>query len=376
MFFSNVKMIRFFNAMFLLIATAFTAYGQRAFVNTDSTVISGVRVLPGKPTENAQFIRVKTGEAITRYTPSDAIRYGLKNGRQFQALTLESGSGNRYFFEHLATGKYDVYFLPKNFTGREFYISSDSIPLTALPTRRKAFRKAVSRYVQDCPQAFQNARHVRMNGNSLGRLFDDYQTCRNRYLSRPHIGLTFGIVQPKLRTKVSWEPILRAKYERQQNYFVGLFADMPIHRSNFSVALQPTLYKSEGSDVFDFLGVTYLLTYDELRLALPVMVRYTLLGKEASPFVEFGPAILRNINGSEKLYSYQNEGSDIYVGVDDPPLIAPNQIGLAAGMGFLIRQNSACTIMFQCRANKFYVTNEQLGSLKSNEIMFALGVLF
>ena len=360
----------------LILLNVFThsAIAQRGFVKTDSTVITGVRVLEGSPKENAQSIQVKSGTTIRRYTPSEATEYELKNGRQFQSLAINS---KQYFFEHLSTGKYDVYYLPKTFTGSEFYISAgDSIPLTGLPTRQKEFRKALRSYVQDCPQALRNVRHVRMNRNSVGRLFDDYQTCRNRYLPRPHIGMTFGVVYPKLRTKVSWEPIMRAQYERQQNYFVGLFADMPIRRSNFSVAVEPTLYHSEGSDLFDYRGLTYLLTYDELRLALPVMIRYTLLGKKESPFIEFGPAILRNINGSEKLYTYQQEGSDIFVSVVDPPLIAPNQIGLTAGFGFLIRQNSACTIMFQCRANKFYVTNEQLGSLKSNEIMFTLGLLF
>jgi hypothetical protein len=363
----------------LLILSCLTwhqAISQSSYIKTNSTLEIGIGLKAGNDKQNAQVIRKKTEDGIEEYSPSNVIEYGLKDGSVYRSLSIGSDS-KRYFFQQLSSGKYDLYYLPVSFHGDKFYITTDDKTLTPLPTSRRLFRSAISSYVKDCEQAVKNSRHVRRTKSSLGRFFNDYEVCSRSYLPRPHIGLTFGVSFVKFKPHQAPEPISGAKFSRLNEFTFGIFAEYPIRKSNLSIATHPTVYNYDRWTYFASTENSHLLAFDEWRLSVPLLFRYTFLNRKTSPFLEAGPALSFNLKGDIRHYTYQQVGDDIFIEEERrPDLIPKTQVGLTTGIGFIARQNSTYSLMFQCRINKFYVAHDQHGSLKSNEVVFNVGLLF
>lgn len=125
--------MKLFAFTFTLFLISRTAVFCQSYIATDSTSLTGVRIITGTPQENSYSIKVMITNKETKvYTPKDLKEYGLADGTVYISREISvSGFSKRVFLQQLAKGKLTLYY----YDGKEanlFFIERDSSGLVTL----------------------------------------------------------------------------------------------------------------------------------------------------------------------------------------------------------------------------------------------------
>ena len=335
--------------------------------------------MEGRPKENALFIRAKEGNKITKYSPDDLTGYQLKNGKTFRSFNVEiNGQSKRYFFERLFRGKINLYYLNVESDVNKFYITeSDSLPLLPIPEKSEELVEFFNRYVQNCPQAIRNIEHVKLERNLLKRFFRDYHNCSASPLPRLRYGFALGLAADKFASVEHGGILAIPNYKYDVGLFGGAFIDVPIGSGNLS--LQPGIYfkRSGNSVAFDGFEVSYDLISSYSSLTLPILLKYTFLSANNSPFLTIGPVFSRVVKKEILLYEYRLIKNDVYIDFNDMPALANNQGGISIGGGMIFKYGSTHSLFGEFRFSKLHsIFPQRKEVLNVNEALLTFGMLF
>jgi hypothetical protein len=340
---------------------------------------SGIRVIEGRPRENARFIKAQIGEETTEYTAGQLSGYGLKDGRVFRSFALESGGGvTRYFFERLFQGRYTLYYLDSKDDPRNFFLTqSDTLPLIPIPTDGPAFRQFLRDHAKDCPRSQKNAAFVKLKKHSLQRFFRDEDVCAERYFPRYRMGVKGGMSINRLGASKAERLGELSGYDTYHGFAIGAFIDSPIKSSAFSFVTGLSLDVYKGSMLLDGLeGFTYDLVIDQQRLSVPAMLKYSFLNMKISPFLGAGATYSTPVNGENTIFQYNRVGNDVFIGVEGSHIVPDHQLGFDLTGGLVFKYDSHYSIFLQLDYSRLYPVRDNEESLAVRSLLFSAGLFF
>lgn len=362
--------------VFVFIVIGSNAYSQRTdFIATDSTINSGVKLIKATPQKNARFIRVRDNKGTLNYTPEDLQSYGFKNGQVFESHTLTmNGVQQNWFLRRVFKGKHSIYFLPVDKQKKLFILPHDSLPMQEIP--KQGLKEFLTKYVDDCEKSKINVRHVKLNENSIGRFFRDYQGCSSSSLPRVRYGFFAGLNVTGLSSNDADAVTSIPEYDQMVGFQVGFRVISPIGRSNFAFVTGPVFQNFKSSHEFEDNNRAYDLVINQSRLNLPLMLRYTFHKLKSNPFIELGPGYSKFLYGRNTLYSYETIDDNILIDIDEnSAAIAEDQVGFSAHAGAIINYDANLSISCKIGFKKWYAVNSS-ESLTVNQIALTLELLF
>ena len=211
------------------------AFSQKAgdYIATDSSLSTGIKLEPSLPRFNSQYITLKMKNGSKKYTPDEIREYGFKDGTVFetQKILLENQE-RKVFLERLVKGTITLYMYVDS-EHRTYYIKKDSADLVELGEDLEAIR-SVS---QDCEFMSDALRLASYKRKSLQKLASHYNTCERKPFPYKRFGFLAGWRQMTLAQPSSFAntDIGDISIPSSGSPMVGIFADLPIQMSEFSL---------------------------------------------------------------------------------------------------------------------------------------------
>lgn len=351
-------------------------YGQRNnYIETDSTYLIGIRLIKEKPKINAQFIRVKKKNEVVEYKPNDLKGYGFKDGSIFESFEININNQKKsYFLEKIYSGSLNLYFLPIDSEKKYFIAQAGGTSLTELP--RRDIGESLLPIVGSCENSTSNTKWVSYTRGSLIRYFRNFDDCSKGSFPRFRFSLAVGSSFNRLSIKKSDNLLNTANHKYTSGLRVGFQAISPIGPSDFSFDTGLILDSYRSSTVFNTRDKTYDLVINQLRISIPIMLRYTFHSLRSSPFISIGSKYSRNISGKNILFSYQYSQDNIIIDTEEANFIAENQLGFSFQSGLIIKYDNHYSVLLHAAFDRTFSVLESEGRINVNQFMVGLGLMF
>lgn len=360
-------------------------YGQTAYIFKDSTLVYQDKITDNGEDLNSQYCTVDTGKEEIHYTPDQISEYGLNDGRVYVAKSIYMDyAWKKVFLLRLAKGKLSLY----SYKGKStvtFFWEKDSIHIYELPKYHKDnpemnFRNDLEYLTSDCEIVQKSIYRVRYNSTSLTELINNYNECKQKPFVFFRYGILLGFGLNKLENSAFHTTIASSvNFRYESNILPGLFADYPIHMSDFSIHADLYFTKSGYSyknnfAVDEFTQKNIDFVANTTTINIPVLIRYTLPFMEIKPFLNAGLVYAYNFKNSTVIYNSTifptyKESS----GLEGTSMISKNQVGLSAGGGMEFKLNEKHAVFIELRYNQLNCIPNQY-SLSKSEFQLITGL--
>ncbi len=340
-----------------------SAFSQINYIATDSTLHSGIKLIEGTARENAQFISVERNKQVVKYTPIEIKEFGFKNGRTFVSKNiLISGISKKVFLEKLVSGTLTLYYYIEK--GKEtYFIEKDSAVFTEISKDNGIFKKIIAQNTTDCKWVADKIKLVKYRKRSLSKLTAFYNNCEDGTFAYIKFGVIAGynramLILPK---KLTNESLTDLSFPSSSSLLIGIYADMPILMSNFSVNAGVNFTKngflanmrSPESDVDAIVNIS---TFD-----VPVLLRYTMPNVKYRPFANIGGVFSYHIKNTNQIYiSSINEDVISIHDLNTETFLDDYLIGYTMGVGFQYNLNYRKTITAELRYDYYFGSQNTL----------------
>lgn len=301
---------------------------------TDTLVSVGIKLKAGTPKENAQFVRMKKGDSEISYSAEELIEYGFKNGTVYLSKNISvSGLNKRVFLERLEHGKITLYY----FIGegiKTYFLEKDSTVFVEIS--KEDFRKHLLEHTSDYRWKGKQVRLVKYNRKSLSQLISMYNNGHNRPLPYPRFGVIVGYGRTSLNVPagMSKEHLNEISFVPGASALFGVFADLPIERSYFSLNTGVNITKNGFSVNSASPQSEVDVVINTTSLNVPVLLRYTLPPLAWRPFINAGGSYLYHLTNKSSVYRSSIDQKVITINkVDQQPLISTSMVGYSLGIG-------------------------------------------
>jgi|GEM_PF-1822858 len=263
-----------------------------------------------------QFCRVKTGKFYDNYTPYQVSEFSYNNKKFIAHKVQLPDSVQKVFLEWLVEGKTNLYY----YGGKDyktFFISKDNTNFIEIPFRNSTndstFRMQLARLVAECPHMLHAPKLVRYKTAEMKLLFTQLNECKPKYFPFIRYGVTVGSqnVRLHLNQKIVKDELSRMNYQYNAELTAGVFADIPILPTSFSVYTSLNLTK-HGFSSFSKIGdddVDFILNLTTLKA--PLMLKYNIPFRNFRPYIGGGVDFSYHISNKAELYKI-NKTDRIY----------------------------------------------------------------
>jgi hypothetical protein len=364
----------------ILFFLSFNSFGQSYFAN-DTIKSVGVKIVDAGSIQNAQYCRLINGETETKYSPYEINEYGINKFRIYYAKDIHlKDSTKRVFLQLLSDGNTKLYYYEEE-DYRTFFVQKDSALLIEIPKKlneeKDFYKNVISSFTQDCQEITDAIPFVRYNKKSLTEILKRYDKCENKPFPFFKFGIIGGYELSKLAkpSNLSLSELQQINYSYNGFYTMGVFADLPIIPTNFSVHLE--LYHSshkysENRTKED----TYIdLTANQSSLKMPVLIRYSFNSGKTIPFLNAGGIVAYNYDHENGVFITTSKNNIVEITkLDNISVISDFQFGFAAGAGIERKLNNKNALFFELRFNKLFGLSEN--TFGNNELQLITGINF
>lgn len=370
-------LLKKFPLLLLLFAASYYSHAQSTKILKDTTRI---RLRPGTAAENARYIIQTRGTEEIKHTPNDIPGYRLRDGRTYVAFTIQTQNGerHRYFFERIASGLINFYYLVDRDNREAYYISSGGSELLKELSKGELY-ETLKKATENCPGVSENAKHVKLARYHLARFSEDYNRCTNRAFPRFRVAVKGGINQNTYNQQEAQESSSFPRVDKfsASGFSFGVSIDHPVAVSNLSLnaGLMLDYYHGSGEAVgFDKI---YSLTFEDLHVSLPVGLRYSFYGSLITPFIETDLIYSQHLSGSTTLYEFEQEGNSIFLTKRDGFLFVPKQqVGFGISAGAVIFPRKKHSILLQGDYRMMRPLSSSVISTHINMLSLSVGFVF
>jgi len=365
--------------LFLLIhLTALTAFGQTGYYLTDSATSQGVMLVDAKREVNANFCQVKIKEDVVVFTPYQVIEYGFnESGRVYESYEVVYNSvPARFFLERIVTGKINLYYLNSHGNIRFYIKNNKSTNLEEIPQNEKDCRTFLEKYVRDSPGAIGDLTHLKYNEYSLVQFLTNYLNGQNRPLPRFHFGFRLGLDATQFSPVYNLSTFTEIDFETYRNLSAGVYMDLPIKSSPFSIAPELNYKENHFVKAFFVNKLEYDLIMNYSSLNIPVFLRYSFLNKKCSPYIQAGPLYSRTIRNATRLLEYNESENDVAIVIKNAPVLSNNMGGFTLGSGIISNYGKKISLFGEVRYSQLYNLDKSSKNLTMSEFSLLLGFLF
>lgn len=356
-------------------------FGQNGYYSDDSTKTIGVKIIDRGSVFNAESCHVEKKDSTFTFSPYEINEYGISKNLIYVARNIQlRDTIKRVFLEVLFKGKTSLYFY-KNRDYKTFYISKDSASLVEIPRNKDKekhyYQSVLSEVTNDCPEIADAIKVVRYNRKPLTELINRYNSCEDKPFPFTKFGVLGGYELSSLANPPQVNPSLLENFDYQFNGFfiIGLFADLPVIPTNFSVHFE--LYHSSHSfsESATKDNEIYDLTVNQNSLKMPILLRYTFNRGKTNPFLNAGGIIGFNYENENSIYITNKRTNTIEINkLENISVNSPFQYGFSAGGGIERKINNKNALFFELRFNKLFGLSKN--TLGNNELQLITGINF
>ncbi len=327
------------------------AYPQKVadYIATDSSISTGIKLIPSSPKLNSQYIKVKVKDGEVMYTPDQITRYGLRDGTVYEAEKIQvDGEERKLFLERLVEGKITLY----RYVGQKYktyFIRKDSSDLQEVHRDMESL-KLLS---QDCEFVADAIRVASYNNKeSIRRLVSQYNKCQRKPFPYKKVGILTGVkrislIQPSNSSNTLVNDV---SFPTSSLPIIGLYGDFPLFMSEFSFhpELFFTRYNVTAKGRSSQTDVDVLVSLSSLHV--PVLIRYTVPTPVWRLFFNAGPYFSYNLENSSDIY-YATLSNNT-VTIERPvqkKLGSDYMVGYSGGLGLQRNLNFRKTISAEVR---------------------------
>ncbi|MBF9255749.1 outer membrane beta-barrel protein [Pontibacter sp. 172403-2] len=319
----------------ILILSIQCAYSQKSdYIATDSLLTYGIKLMEGTAKDNAQFVRLKSKNGEIRYSAEQLTEYGFKNGTVYLSKSISvSGQIKKVFLERLEHGKISLYY----FTAKgikTYFLEKDSTIFVEIS--KDDFRKHILENTSDFEWEAEQVQLVKYNRKSLSKIISMYNNGNNRPFPYPRFGIIAGYSRTSLgvSTSVSSEHLNGISFTPSSSALFGVFADLPIEKSYFSLNTGVNVTKSGFSVNSSTPQSTIDVVVNTTSVNVPVLLRYTLPTLGWRPFIDAGGSYLYHLTNKGKIYESSIDQTTVTIDeVQQETLISRSMVGYSLGIG-------------------------------------------
>jgi len=356
--------------IFILLLASTAISGQTgAYVATDSSLSTRVKLIQSRPKDNSQFIRQETITGLVKHSPEQLSEYGFKNGTVFvsREILLE-GKSKKVFLERLAKGQITLYYYIDKDT-KTFFLELDSV-LVELG-KDKNFRDVLETHTNDFEWKTRQVKTVNYSKKSLTSLIDQYNSGKNKPIPFTRFGLLTGPITTSWRTPPqAFNTYLNnSSFSNSSAISYGLFIDVPLSNS-ISINAGLNISEAETTTTTVTLFGRYNALVEIISVDIPLLVRYTLPTLRIRPFINAGLMYSYNLKNENAIYRSEFRGS-LFGVVPNQEFISRSMFGPTYGFGLQYAVHRRKVLSVEFRGN--YLFMDQITLNKSQAaVLFGL----
>lgn len=361
---AKIRKVKKINPLLLAMVLSFFAHQsfsqKRDYILTDSILILGIDILENFQTPHPPFVRfMKKGEEVT-YTVEEVQEYGLADGTVYESKQVFiNGAESRVFLQRLEKGKISLFKYGEK-EGGIYFIQKDSSDLIEFQREMKAFIELS----QDCEYIYRPTKIASFRQNSLRALVAFYNACEKRPFPYPKIGIQTGLSQHNLKLSTDFFRLFPdgISFDQSSSMLLGMYADLPIKRSSFSIHAGLYFSKngysaslSEGqSDVDIVINVS--------SIQVPFLFRYTFPKLDWRPFINLGGTFVNHFENTGTFYEAIIQDDVITISEPiDGEFLSDTPFMYSAGIGLQKNIDYRKTISTEIRYSQFPGNDTFLG---------------
>jgi hypothetical protein len=356
---------------------SFNAFSQSEYFATDSMTSVGIKLIDGGDIDNSRFCQVKQGERVIRYSPREVKEFKFKDGRIYFSRNIKiDNEEKKVFLERLNEGSINLYYY-KAKKEKLFLIEKDSgqlIIISQEEINNRTYKDSLNYYTKDCDNVSDALKLIKYNKRSLSKFTKQYNSCVRRPFPFIRYGLIIGYGTTRLtNSKISDAVLKNAVFNTDKSFSLGLFMDVPIILSYFS--LHPEIYYQKNA--FSSHSVSFNSRYDIIinstSINVPILLRYTYPLLNYRPFINFGGSFLYNFRNNNAIYTSTINDNVIEIEeLKNINIYSEKQFGYSLGGGIQYNLDFRKSIFVELRYNNLYgLTDETYGN---NSFLFIIGL--
>jgi hypothetical protein len=346
----------------------------------DSVKTVGVDLIESSEKNNAKYCLVGRHHRTFKYGPDKVIEYAFKGGKTYVSKEVSHENTQvRVFMERIYKGKFSIFYL--NYERRkEFYVDKgDGDLIRLIPSLKDPnnYRKQLGELTADCQKLLSASETINYNKKALEKFGLAYENCSFTKFRKIKFGISGGLDLSKPIMAVNDHNILdRMVFSYDQSYIIGLFLDIPISESYFS--LHSELMFSRHSYSYNLKETPFEFDLFGLNstVSLPLMLKYEYDQNAYQPFFNFGLTAAYHFQNDSELYSSLISGEFITIDkVIGDNLINDFQTGLSLGAGISRSITDKISVFIEARYNRFFGFNSA-AYMNIDELMLLAGIRF
>jgi hypothetical protein len=365
--------------LLIFLIQSFIVNGQRGYYVKDSLVSVGVKLIDGGAIKNAQQCQVEGKKETLTYSPDEVKEYGFVDGSVYISRIIKiDNEEKKVFLERLVEGKINLYYY-KDKKGKKFFFEKDNGQLVEVLKKgidNSNYKNFIKPYTQDCNNVTEALKLVSYTKPSLSKYIDQYNSCLHKPFPFVRYGLIigYGISKPQ-NLKISDKILKNAVFKNDNTFNIGVFGDIPIFFSYFS--LHPEMYfQKNGFSSHSIIGNTVNdIIINTTSINIPLLIRYTFPTLKLRPYVNVGGAFTYNLRNNNAVYPATISNNIIEIEeTNKRNIYSEKQIGYAVGGGIQYNIDYRKSLFFELRYNNLYgLTDETYGN---KSFQFIIGINF
>lgn len=356
--------------LILLIINSIYLFGQRGFYATDSSKYVGIKLIDGGSIQNAKICKIQRGNEVITYTPEQIKEYGFEKGKTYMSKNISINNEQEIvFLERLIQGNVNLYFYKDN-KGKRFYIETDSSRLIELLKKDKSnetipFKDTLKIIFKDCESLHYALKYVAFNNISLSKSVIFLNKCEPKPFPYKKLGIITGLdVSRPLNSMISNELLQNAEFNNDYSVIFGLFIDLPILYSYYSI--HPEIYFQKNAFSYHSESENKIndVIINASNLNLPILFRYTYPSLLIRPYLNIGSNFSFNYRNENAIYEANISNDVIEINdVKESIFFSEIQIGYIIGGGIQYKINSKNSIFLELRfIQQFASKKETMGT--------------
>jgi hypothetical protein len=337
----------------------------------------GAKLINGGAIQNARQCQIEFKKQTLIYSPDEVKEYGFKDGRIYLARIIKiNNEEKKVFLERLNKGKINLYYYKDKY-GRGFYLEKDSGQLVEILKNgndNNTYKEFLVSYVQDCDSVSDALKLITFNKPTLSKFINQYNSCIRKPFPFIRYGLTigYGLTKPAY-SKISDEVLKNAVFKKDKSFNIGLFMDIPILLSYFS--LHPEIFYQKNAFSSHSVGNNIVndIIINTTSINIPVLIRYTYPSLKYRPYINLGGTFTYNIRNNNAIYSTTITNDIVEIEkTNTSNIYSEKQIGYTIGGGIQCNINYRKSIFFEIRYNNLYGITEETYGNKSFQYIIGL----
>lgn len=366
-----------FSILIIVLIFTIPVFGQRGYYSTDSTTSAGIKLI-NLGISNSYFCSVKKGDNVVKFTPYEVSEYGFDKGQVYKAFDIViDEKKERYFFEQMVKGNINLYNLRlKGGINKYYILTNDSANLQELILNKNEAQSLISNYVGNCSEAAQNLKYLKPNKYSLKRYLNYLNSCSSYPYPKIQYGFKIGIAGTQFYPVDKSSVYAIPDYNSDISFTISTFIDIPLFSSNLSFTPEIYYKGNHYSRSFSNSNESFDLIMNYSTLSFPLLFKYSFLRDGNIPFIMLGPIYSRVVKDKATLYKYEIVDNDIFIEINESPIIQKNMGGFSIGSGIILDSKKRYKWFGEVQYNYLFNLNSNSKNFNLGEFSINAGILF